>query len=57
MDDIRVRAIPDWESGIGTSRDVPEGGAGDDPKEGMIHLLKVRLEVVLYVDDESGCDR
>jgi hypothetical protein len=56
-DDGTIGAIPYWEGGIGTGGDVPKRGTGDDLEEGVVHLIIIRFEVALNVDDKSRCDR
>ena len=57
MDDGGIGAIPLGESGVGASWDVPERSTGDNLEEGVVHLLEIRFELSLNVDDESGCNR
>ena len=57
MNNGAVRAFPFLESGISTGWDVPQRSAGNDLEECMVHLFEIRFEVILNVDNESGCDR
>lgn len=57
MDDGGIRTVPLREGGIGTGWGVPKCSAGDNPEEGVVHLLEIRFEVALNIDDKSGCDR
>jgi len=56
VNDGGIGAGPLGESGIGTSWDIAERGAGNDPEEIVAHLLKIRFEIALNVENESGCD-
>jgi len=42
-------------SGIGASWNSPKLDAGDNLEKIVAHLLVIRLEVLLNVDNESGC--
>jgi len=57
MDDGAVGAVPLWKGGVETSWNVPKRGTGDNLEERVVHFLKIRFELALNVDDESGCDR
>ena len=56
MYDGAVRAIPLGKSGIRASWNVPKRGTGDNLEQRVVHFLKIRFELALNVDNESGCD-
>ena len=55
-DDNGIGAGPFGKSGIGASWHSPKLDAGDKLEKIVAHLLVIRLEVLLNVDNESGCD-
>ena len=56
MDDGGIGAAPLRKSGSITSWGIPKRDVGDNLEEVVAQFRKVRLEVVLDVDDESRCD-
>jgi len=55
-DDNGIGARPFRKSGIGASWNSPKLDAGDKLEKIVAHLLVIRLEVLLNVDNESGCN-
>lgn len=57
MNDGGIRTIPLGESGSWASGNLAKLDAGDNSEEGIAHLGKIRLKLILNIDNESGCDR
>lgn len=57
MNDDWIGTIPLRESSSWASGNLTKLGAGDNGKEGIAHLGKIRLKLALDIDNESGCDR
>jgi hypothetical protein len=58
VDDSRIGVTP-WGGGgidVGVTWSPPKRGSGDNPEDFVAHLLAIRLDVALNVDNESGCD-
>jgi len=51
-----IGAIPLGKSDIAVSWNVPERDTGDNLEELVAHFLEIWSELVLNVDNESGCD-
>ena len=55
-DNNGLGATPRSEGGIGIGWNVSKRDAGDNPEEVVTNLLIIRLEVLLNVDNENGCN-